>query len=73
MHADPAAMAELLMYADLFYFAGVHCVPPTLNGAMKAKSLVNLLRERIQYNQCGYFGASTGAIMAGATSHLHDC
>ena len=62
MHPDQAEMADLLMDADLFFFAGILDVPEGLSAAMRTGILVNLLRERIQYNACAYFGICGGAV-----------
>ncbi len=64
-------MAELLVNADLFYFAGVFTVPPGLSGALNAGYLAELLRTRVQYNQCAFFGVCCGAMIAGATNHYN--
>ena len=66
---DTTAMKELLMNGDLFYFAGVFKVPQGLNDAMRDGPLLHLLRERIQYNQCAFFGVCGGAMMAGENNH----
>ena len=58
-------MSELLRRADLFYFAGVFTVPPTLKYAMLNGPLFNLLRERVQYGQCSFFGVCGGALLSG--------
>ena len=62
---DPTTMANLLLRSDLFYFAGVHAIDPNVNVAMRNGLLLPLLRERIQYNQCAYFGICGGAMLAG--------
>ena len=62
---DQDAMRDLLRNADLFYFAGVHVVPATARLAMEQSGFVELLRERVQYNSCAYFGVCGGATMAG--------
>ena len=72
---DPDAMADVLNRADVFFFAGVHSVHPELKDAMlkpagpTRQSLVTLLRERIQYNHCAFFGVCGGAMMSGATNY----
>ena len=58
-------MTQRLMSANIFYFAGLHQVPQGLNDAMRNGPLLHLLRERIQYNQCAFFGVCGGAKMAG--------
>ena len=61
--------AGALKAADILYFAGVH-VPlhPALGRFMSTGFLVALLRQRIQYNWCAYFGVCGGAAMAGAAN-----
>ena len=62
---ETTEMIDRLMNADLFYFAGVHKIPQGLNHAMRNGPLLHLLLERIQYNQCAFFGVCGGAMMAG--------
>ena len=69
MHPDQAAMVDILRRADVFYFAGVYTVPPALRTAMANSTLVTLLKEQVQYNQCAFFGVCGGAMIAGATNH----
>ena len=59
-------MKELLMDADLFYFAGFVGIraPPGLNDAMRNGHLLHLLRERVQYNCMGFAGVCGGAMLA---------
>ena len=52
--AQPACMKELLMDADLFYFAVFFGAPPGLDDAMRNADLLHLLRERVQCNCMGF-------------------
>ena len=70
MHYDQEAMAAFLHIADVFYFAGIHTVPPMLRTAMASGTLVTMLREMIHYNRTAYFGVCGGAMMAGATNQF---
>ena len=65
-------MTELLMDADLFYFAGFVGLraPPCLDNAMRNGHLLHLLRERVQYNCMGFVGVCGGAMLAGNGNNL---
>ena len=63
--SQPACMTELLMDADLFYFAGFFDAPAGLDDAMRNGDLLHLLRERVQCNCMGLFGVCGGAKLAG--------
>ena len=62
-------MSDLLMDADLFYFAGgfygKQKIPADLDDAMRNGHLPHLLRDRVQHNGMGFFGVCAGAILAG--------
>ena len=60
-------MKELLMDADLFYFAGFLGIraPPGLDDAMRNGPVLHLLRERVEYNYMGFVGVCGGAMLAG--------
>ena len=63
--SPPACMTELLMDADLFYFAGFFDALAGLDDAMRNRGLLHLLRERVQCNYMGLFGVCGGAKLAG--------
>ena len=65
VHGDETVMTRLLMQATVFYFAGIHNVPAGLRYALAHGQLAALLKERVQYNQCAYFGVCGGALVAG--------
>ena len=63
---DPVMMGNLLSRSDLFYFAGVHEIDPDVQHQMRYGPLLPLLQDRIQYNQCTFYGVCGGAMLAGA-------
>ena len=68
---DNASMIEVLRHADIFWFAGVSCLPQKLKHALSRKSdetdasdLAAVLRERVQYGDMLYIGIRGGAVLA---------
>ena len=68
---DIAQQRQTLLYADIFWFAGVHGVSPRLREALSptgdetgVNNLAAKVRERFQYDLLTYVGVCGGATMA---------